>query len=598
MVQAADAITGEVIQNRLMQIGHEGGVVLQRTAVSPSVVEAKDLGFNVADAQGRTLVYSTWMPRHGTTLAYMIESCRERFAGDIQPGDMYLVNDPHSGALHSLDIAVVAPVFVRDELVAWVGNATHHIDIGAMSPGRAPLATDAYQEGVTLKPIRLVQGGRIDDHVFGLVMDNVRMPRYQSMDLRAQVSANIAASEKLRALVDRYGSDTFRRVCEESLELSEAAARRRIGELREGVYEYEEFLDYDKEYRFRATLAVEGGTLRFDCTGTDEQSRTFINSALPCSVANIHNILACQLFPDQNVNDGTFRPIDVVIPPRTLLSCEFPAPCSGASTIAGWKAQQLALGLLSQAMAGTEHHRRAQAQWGWAFTEISWSGRDARGQWFSMKGDSTMHGGGARAETDGIDVANIAGSTNTSLPSIESYELRYPVLYLSRGLAPDSEGAGTFRGGFAGEWTRCLYGVDEAADLSFYIGRDFGAAGFEGGQDGLPAQVMVKRGTDVVQRLAQHVPSFDELTGEQERLPQQPGSLTAKVRVGDVVHVRGMGGGGFGDPLQRDPTLVARDVEDGLLSPERARAVYGYPPDGAAGEDDPAVTTAGSTAGG
>lgn len=579
MTHNEDPITGEIIQNRLMQIGHEGGVVLQRCAVSPSVVEAKDLGFNVADAHGRTLVYSTWMPRHGTTLAYMLDSCRQRFAGDIRPGDMYLVNDPHAGALHSLDIAVIAPVFAAEDLVAWVGNATHHIDIGAMSPGRAPLATDAYQEGITFKPIRLVSGGLIDEHVFGLIMDNVRMPRYQSMDLRAQVSANLAAGEKIQALVARYGAETFQRVCAESLDLSERAARQRISELREGRYEYEEMLDYDRHYRFRAALEVKDGTLSFDCSGTDPQSKTFINSALACSVANIHNILACQLFPDQNVNAGTFRPIDVHIPPGTLLSCEFPAPCSGASTIAGWKAQQLALGLLSQAVSGTGHGHRAQAQWGWAFTELSWSGRDRRGQWFNMKGDSTMHGGGASAGSDGIDVANIAGSTNTSLPSIELYELRYPVLYLSRGIAPDTEGAGMFRGGYAGEWTRLLLGVEEAQELTFYIGRDFGAAGFEGGQPGTPAEVTIKRGTDVMRQLATTVPGFDELSGEEELLQQQPSSLTARVRSGDVVHVRGMGGGGFGDPRKRDTRLVAEDVDSGLLSSDRAERVYGCTPE-------------------
>jgi N-methylhydantoinase B len=193
-----------------------------------------------------------------------------------------------------------------------------------------------------------------------------------------------------------------------------------------------------------------------------------------------------------------------------------------------------------------------------------------------MKGDSTMHGGGASAGSDGIDVANIAGSTNTSLPSIESYELRYPVLYLSRGIAPETEGAGTFRGGYAGEWTRLLLGVEEAQDLTFYIGRDFGAAGFEGGQPGAPAAVTIKRGTDVMRRLATTVPDFHELPGEEELLPQQPSSLTARVRSGDVVHVRGMGGGGYGDPRARDPHLVAEDVDSGLLSPDRAERVYGY----------------------
>jgi N-methylhydantoinase B len=580
----ADAITSEVIQNRLMQIGHEGGLVLQRCAVSPSVVEAKDLGFNVSDAEGRTIVYSTWMPRHGTTLSYMLESCRETFAGDIRPGDMYVLNDPHAGALHSLDIAVIAPIFYDDELIGWVGNATHHIDVGAMSPGRAPLATDAYQEGINIRGLKLVRDGVIDPYIFRLFLDNVRMPRYQSMDLRAQVSANFAAGDKLRALVHKYGVDTYRRACEMTLDLSEASARERIRLLADGHYEYTEHLDYDRDYVLRASLDVKGDELIFDLSGTDEQSTTFINSGLACSVANMHNILACQLFPDLNVNEGTFRPVKIHIPPRTLLNPEFPAPCSGASTLAGWKAQQLALGLLSQAVMGSSLEFRAQAQWGWAFTEASWTGRDAAGQWFSMKGDSTMHGGGARRYADGIDVANIAGSTNTALPSVESYELRYPVLYLSRGIVPDSEGAGEYRGGFAGEWTRCLYGVDRADELTFYIGRDFGAEGFAGGGPGQPASVSIKRSTDVMDRLAHRVPTYGELAAEEEFLPQQPVALHNTVRSGDVLHVRGMGGGGFGDPKRRVPDRVAVDVAEGLVSADRARLVYGY----AAGSNDPA----------
>ena len=570
----ASAITSEVIHNRLMQIGHEGGLVLQQCAVSPAVVEAKDLGFNVSDAEGRTIVYSTWMPRHGTTLSYMLKSCMETFAGDIRPGDMYIVNDPHAGALHSLDVAVMAPIFVAGELIGWVGNAIHQIDMGAMNPGRAPLATDAYQEGINIRGLKLVREGVIDPQVFQLFSDNVRMPRYQNMDLRAQISANFAAGDKLTKLVEKYGVAAYRQSCEMSLDLAEQAARERISSLADGHYEYEEFLDYDKVYTLKASLDVDGDTLRFDLSGTDPQSRTFINSATPCTVANMHNVLACQLFPDLEVNEGTFRAIDIAIPSGTVLSAEFPAPTSGASTLAGWKAQQLVLGLLSKAVMGSEQEFRAQAQWGWAFTEASWSGRDAQGRWFSMKGDSTMHGGGARRYVDGIDVANIAGSTNTALPSIESYELRYPVLYLSRGIVPDSEGAGEFRGGFAGEWTRCLYGVEDASELTFYIGRDYGANGAEGGRAGAPASAVTKRATNVWELLQDHVPDFDELAGSEELLPQQPSKLHNVLANTDVLRVRGMGGGGFGEPAVRSREAVEADVLDGLVTPGRAAEIY------------------------
>ncbi|MCW5249550.1 hydantoinase B/oxoprolinase family protein [Streptomyces sp. SHP 1-2] len=563
-----DAVKGEIIQNRLMQIAQEAGLVLQRCAVSPGVVEAKDLGFNIADADGRTIVYSTWMPRHGTTLNYMLKACMERFADDIRPGDMYLVNDPHAGALHSLDLALMAPVFVDGQLVAWVGNATHHIDVGAMSPGRAPLATDWFQEGIIFKPIRLVEDSRIREDIFGLFVDNVRMPRYQSLDLKAQISANFAALSKIEDLVGKFGLDAFRRSCGTTIAISEESARERIGALADGVYTSVEHLDYDRHYTLKAVLTVKDGSMHFDLTGTDPESTTFINCAVPCTIANFHNILACQLFPDQTVNDGTFAPITFEIPSGTLLSCNAPAPCSGASTITGWKAQQLALDCISQALAGTDFEFRAQAQWGWGFTDVQWTGVDPNGRNFIMRGDQTLHGGGARAGADGIDVANIAGSTNTSITSIESYEQRYPVLYLSRKVVPDSAGDGRFRGGLAGEWTRVLYGIDEADDMTFYIGRDYGARGTAGGEDGTPSRITMKRGTNVFDLFGKgRVPDFDDLDGDEELLPQMPASLDRKVRAGDVVHVRGMGGGGYGPPAERAREAADADVREGFVTP-------------------------------
>lgn len=574
----AEAVQGEIIQNRLLQIAHEAGMVMQRCAVSPGVVEAKDLGFNIADADGNTIIYSTWMPRHGTTLSYMLESCRERFEGEIRAGDMYLVNDPHAGALHSLDLALMAPVFVDGELIAWVGNATHHLDVGAMSPGRAPLATDWFQEGFIFRPIRLVDNGQIRREIFDFFVDNVRMPRYQALDLKAQVSANFAAIEKITELVRKFGHDAFRRSCATTLEISKEAAKDRILALNDGTYETVEHLDYDKHYTLKARLVVDQGRMHFDLTGTDQESSTFINCAVPCTIANMHNILACQLFPDQSVNAGTFSQVTFEIPDGTLLSCKAPAPCSGASTVTGWKAQQLALDLISQALVGTDFEFRAQAQWGWGFDDVQWTGVDPSGRNFIMRGEQTMHGGGARATVDGIDVANIAGSTNTSVPSIESWEQRYPVLYLSRRVLPDTAGPGKYRGGYAGEWVRVLYGIEEANDMTFYIGRDFGAHGIEGGDEGSKSQINVKRSTDVLSLFGKgKVPTYDDLVaeGDEELLPQMPSALDRKVRSGDVIRVKGMGGGGYGPAAERDRRAIEEDIAEGLMSREFAEAHYG-----------------------
>ena len=570
-----DPVLTEIISNRLTQIGLEGGLVLQRCAVSPSVVDAKDLGFNIADAVGRTVVYSVWMPRHGTTLSYMLKSCMRRFENDVRPGDMYLVNDPHSGALHILDLAVIAPVHYDGELIAWVGNATHHVDVGAMTPGRSPLATDWHQEGIIFKPTRIVEGGMIRDDVFNLFLDNVRMPRYQSLDLKAQISANFAASKKLIELVNRYGLDAFNETVESSIELGEKQARERIALLEMGEYHEASYLDYDRLYKLECRLTVDEAGLHFDFEGTDPEAKTFINCAIPCAVANLHNILACQLFPDLVVNYGTWKPVEVSIPSGTIISCNPPAPCSGASTITGWRVQGITMALLTQALQSSPKSGYSMAEWGWGFTDVQWTGLDKDGRWYSLRGDMSMHGGGARAESDGIDVANIAGSTNTSIPSIESYEYRYPVLYLERGLVPDSEGAGQFSGGRAGYWARCLYGVDSAADCTFYIGKDVSSVGVLGGKDGSPAIIAIKRGACVLERLSEGVPLYCELDVEEEVFSQMPPGLDRVVNSGDVIYVRGMGGAGFGSPALRREVEVRRDLAEGLLSEERAEEVYG-----------------------
>jgi N-methylhydantoinase B len=515
----------------------------------------------------------------------MLEACKRRFGTDVRPGDMYLVNDPHSGALHILDLAVIAPVHVDGVLVAWVANATHHVDVGAMTPGRAPLATSAHQEGILFKPIRLVEDGRLREDVFGLFLDNVRMPRYQSLDLKGQVSANFAASAKVIALARRYGTERLFAAYEQILDLSEAKARERIAELPRGRFEAVEHLDFDRHYTLRCALEVRGDELHFDFAGTDPEARTFVNSALACTVANLHNIVACQLLPDVTPNAGAFRAVRVDVPAGSLLNCHEGAPCSGASTITGWKTQLLTIATLSQALAQSERHaHRAMARWGWGFTDVQWTGADQLGRWYSVRGDATLHGGGARAGSDGIDV------TNTALASVESYEQRYPVLYLHRGLVPDSEGAGTHRGGLAGSWSRILYGVAEADSLPWYMGRDFGAEGFGGGMPGQSSRMAVKHRTGIGDRLSEGPPSYDDLVADEEILNQQ--MPTHPFRADDVVYVRGMGGGGYGPPVERDPEAVARDVADGLVSAERARAVYRVVVDAATGALDPAATAA------
>ncbi len=574
-MKTIDPVVTEIIQNRLMEVGHEAGIALQRAAASPVVVGAKDFGFNVADHLGRSIVYSLWMPRHGTTLSYMLKSCFHRIGErNIFPGDMFLVNDPHEGALHLPDLAVISPVHYETELVGYTGCATHHLDIGAMRPGFVADATDWYQEGIHIKPIKLMERGELRQDIFDLIMDNVRMPHYQALDLKAQIAANMVAKERILELVKKYGIDTIKACYDEIIDLSEIKTRERIRMLPDGQYDATEYLDYDRLYTLRCKLIVKDDTLTFDFTGTDSQSPTYINSALPCTVANVHNIFVCMLIPDVVANEGCFRPVSVCLPEKTVLSCKPPAPSSGASTIGGWKAQILAIKTLSKALANSPESWRATASWGSGLVNPNYYGMNRDGRPFVMVDmNGCGQGGGARTTKDGFDVSNIAGSTNSSVPNIEDIEGAYPILYLDRHMVTDSGGPGKYRGGVSISFSNVPYEISKVQASLGYVGKTVPAEGIDGGKPGVTSEIRMKRNSNIKDLLKHKVPSYEEVSGEEEVFAQTAG--WAIQTDGDVLYFRVQGGGGYGNPLQREAALVYKDVVEGYVSLEKAESEYG-----------------------
>ncbi len=569
-----DPVTIEIIQNRLTQIGREAGLALVRGAASLIVVGAKDLGFNISDHTGRTVVYSIWMPRHGTTLSYMLKSCMARFGNNINPGDMFLVNNPYDGSLHALDIAVISPVHQGNQLIAWTGCATHHLDIRAMRPGTAPDATDWYQEGIIFRPIKIVENGILKEDIFNLFLDNVRVPLYQGLDLKAQIAANNTARDKLVKLAERYGFEALKTCYQEIMDFSEAKARERINLLPEGEYSATEYLDYDRDYLLKCTLRVGCDRLTFDFTGTDRQAASYVNSALACSVANVHNILICLLMPDIPANEGCFRPVEIKIPEGTVLNSKAPAPCGGASTIGGWKAQTLAVKVLSQAMLKSTLAWRANASWGSGFVMPRMSGLSHDGKPYVLGiTESMMQGGGARGNKDGFDIANIGGSTNSSLPNIEDTEQRYPFLYIKRAMRPDSGGAGKYRGGLGGEAVVKLHDAAKAECSLGYVGKNFPSDGLAGGKPGTRSLVKMKIGTNVNELLKKTTPEYDDIKGEETVFPPQNAPFF--MGTNDVLYLRYQGGGGLGNPQERDRAKIKADVDEGYISAAAAKEEYG-----------------------
>ncbi len=568
-----DPITLEVVQNRLLQTAHEGGYALIRTGASPGIVHTKDLGFNVCDPAGRPVSYSLWMPRHGTTLAYMLRATRRRFPdSDIQAGDMFLTNNPHDGALHNLDLAVLAPCYYKGQLIAWTACATHHLDIGAVTPGRAPNATDWRQEGLIFPPMKIVERGRLREDFFEFFLTNVRAPQYQGLDLKGQIAANNVAQDRLRQLADRYGVDTLLACYDEMMDLSETKTRERIRRLRPGRYHATQYLNYDKMYKLECTLIVEDGTLTFDFTGTDPQSRFFVNEAEACTVANVHNLFICLLVPDLAINEGCFRPLRFVLPPGTVFSCLPPAPCGAASTTSSHRTASLVLEVLSKALLQSDEWWRANAAWGTGMTDILLSGNDRKGQPVFARMQIFARGGGARANKDGVDAGGVVHSTSMSIANVETLERRFPVLYLFNRYRVDSGGAGKYRGGMSTEAAYKLHGADKLDANVWYVDKDVPNEGLEGGLPGVGPTVYLKRNTNVNELLARAAPDYSDIQGEEVLLPCQTPVFPMTER--DVLLDQIPAGGGFGDPLERDPEAVLRDVVEGYVSVEAAREKY------------------------
>lgn len=565
-----DPVTIEVLNNRLHQISREAGATLTRTAASPVTVEAKDLGFNITTPTGENIVFSVWMPRHGTTLSHMVKSTIDQFGfEDIEDGDMFLTNDPYAGALHIMDVAILAPVHYDGELIAWTGCATHHLDVGAMSSGWASRSTDWFQEGVKYPPIKIMENSELRDDVFELFLRNVRLPDYQGLDLKAQIAANTVSRTRIRETLDEYGTDAIWGCYDEMLEYGEQTAREKIEALPDGDYHHVDYLDYDENHRLECTLRIDGDEMEFDFSGTAEQASSFVNCAFPCAEANLHNAVQVMMFPEETVNAGTFAPISVEIPEGTVFNSTPPNPCGGASIFAGWRVMSLTTGVLSKAFAASDEPERASAEWGGGSPNLQVYGVDADNEQFTtFMMDQCMLGGGARYGLDGANTTNVIGSTNTSIPNVELIERRYPIRYHHRSFHTESGGAGRQRGGIGGEFAFTPTEGESVTINPFQHRRDsppFGLFGGEPGDCGGIELYDVDPDADSTLAAELDTPShvFDRQNEEVD------------IDASQVILARCAGGGGFDDPLARDPDSVARDVRQGLLNAPTAAEEYG-----------------------
>ena len=525
---------------------------------------------------GELLMGGVGFLHHLTSAAEACKAIIRRFGDEIAQGDIYLLNDPYTAALHTSDVYLVSPIHHRGELVAWSACFVHVNDIGAINPGGfSPQARDIFSEGFSSPGIRIVSQGRVCRDVLDTFLNMVRSPDMVALDIRSMIACNNVARERLIVLLDRYGLDAFATVSATLIRKSQQLLEDRLRALPDGCWQARQYMDVEGEPAIiMLTLRKTGARLVFDFDGSSPQSKYGVN----CTRWAAWGGLLAPVFPllchDITWNEGLLRPIEMKAEPGLIVNCLRPAPVSIATTAAVQAVNNASLLCLSKMLAASDRFRpESTAVWHGSHLCLYQFGKNQHGHDVIGSTTETFGGsGGGRYMRDGIDIGGEIPNPISRMANVETNEAMMPIRYLFRRRLRDSGGAGCFRGGTGGEYAWVLHDAPEKR-FGFVVsgkGIDFPMAhGLSGGYPGAPGRYVVVRDMDAG---GDHAPKhLDGMAGRHE--PVSWGVY--EVGPSDAFYVRWNGGGGYGDPLERDPEAVRKDVRDGTVSREAARDLYG-----------------------
>lgn len=591
---AIDPVTFEIVRHKLEAINEEQAIALKAVSASPIVTEASDFNNGLYTPEGEIVSMGPQVVFHSgampVVLRHVIAECGEK--PGIHEGDMFVSNDPYKGAVHHPDLSLVAPIHYGGELVAWAGAASHQVDVGGMSVGSISVkAKEKYQEGLMLPPVKLVERGVMREDVWRLILNMTRQSQMVGLDLKGFVASNVIARRRLLELIDEYGIDTVKLVMRELIRYSERRFRERLLELPNGEFRSQGFLDHDghenRVYKTDIRLIKQNDVLRFDFSGSSPQAPGFINCTEPALLGAVFGGLAPLLVHDIPWNHGILNAIEIVAPEGLVCNARPPAPTGSGTIGEGWMIVNTVVHVVSKLVALSDRYRRnSQAVTNGTFDALIIGDRNQHGEPYGTQlMDAQLGGGGASAVADGIDQSGGFVTPRPNIPNVESNEMHGPMLYLYRAFFPDSGGDGEFRGGRAGGLAFTPYGVDGIRCALTTQGVESPVSpGLAGGYPGVCNRHTVIRGTRVMELLHEGaLPlELDSVSAplDLERLGGEAQSLPAKVDEfalvpGDVLQYTWQGGGGYGDPLKRDPARVLRDVEFRALGPAKAKRAYG-----------------------
>ncbi len=583
----------EIAFNRIRTILREGSFALARTSGSPIVTECGEYMLAIFDKDGHAAYVTTGVLPHlaGTEGAIKWLTYHYAISPGIHPGDQFLVNDPYIIGIHTNDLLITKPIFCKDKIVAWVASLTHTVELGAMEAGAPAQSTDIFQEGLRIPGMKIVEANEPSLPVFKILERGVRDPQLVALDNVAKIAANNVVSARIEGLIEQKGPEFFQQVLRKMIYDGEDKSTERIQSIPDGVWRAVSYGDFDglkkALYKICVTCEKKGGRIWLDFTGTSPQNPGPVNSSLPGSIGSIFAVFVSTTFWDLIWNRGILAPLKVHIPKGTLINPDYPGPVTGAPSTAAALLAGAVTKVVSRMNMAAGFTDEVCAPW-----LSNWNGIFLGGinQHNRLQGTVTMDanggGTGATGSMDGGDTTAFMLAPGSLMADVESYEAANPLLYLFRRQREGSGGYGKFCGGNGGEEAVFIHNAQKYKIGFRGIGKF--VASTSGIFGGYPADSILNGfffGSGLLDTQSseyKRIKTFADLERCCRFTDMNPMAMGTPVQNGDLYYMRWMGGGGYGDPLERNPLSVARDVQEMKISLDIAQNVYGVvliPPD-------------------
>jgi N-methylhydantoinase B len=549
-----DPFTLEIIKNAFIVANEEMFRAWARTAKSPVIYEVLDFAVAITNSEGDLIAEAPGVPGFSGVLDFAVKEVLEKWKHNLAPGDVIINNIPYNSGTHLNDVTLVAPIFYKNELIGFTATKGHWSEVGGMAFGSwNPHSTEIYQEGLQLPCVKLYENGKPNKDIIDIIITNSRLPDYTLGDMESQVASMRVATRRVVGLVEKYGLGKVLVAMKKIIEDGEKLALLKLSELPKGTFEAEDYIDgaiaaTNEPVYVKVKVTITDREFIADFTGSSKQVPSPINSPFPVTVAGVKELFLAITDPHAHPNSGLFRPVRVIAPKGSVFHPIRPAPTSTF-----WEAMSMATDLVWKALAPHIPDKLTAGHFVSIIATIVGGINDKTGEPFAIV-EPQPGGWGAGYDMDGTSGLVACGDGETYIASTEVYEKNFPILverYLLN--TQDGVGHGKYRGGFG--VIREYRILNSQALVTIQVGRhDFPPWGVNGGLNGSGNKVVIIR------------------QGEE---PREVRRLTAEVfKKGDLISIRTSGGGGWGDPLERDPKLVLEDYKNDLITLDIAANIY------------------------